>query len=252
MNCFIYRSAAERYARGRPYFHPHVIHKIKEFLALQKPYDCSLDIGCGTGQSALALKEISDYVVATDVSAAMLSQAPPDRRILYIQAAAESLPMAGSHFDLATVSLAFQWFDRTRFFTEAYRLLRKDGWLIIYNNGLMGQMRENQEYDIWLRDVFMQRFPAPSRDKRPLTDEQAIEHGFKLVKEEEYTIDLHLTADELIAYLTTHSRVIAAIESGNETIESVLSWLISSIAPMFATLTSTFAFGGEILYLRKT
>jgi len=54
-NYFAYQSAASRYASARPYFHPLVIGKIKDYLQLQEPLQRALDIGCGTGQSTIEL-----------------------------------------------------------------------------------------------------------------------------------------------------------------------------------------------------
>jgi ubiquinone/menaquinone biosynthesis C-methylase UbiE len=60
MNFFVYKSVAERYAKYRAYFHPLVIEKIKAYLQLQSPVGFALDVGCGSGQSTIALKEIAD------------------------------------------------------------------------------------------------------------------------------------------------------------------------------------------------
>jgi hypothetical protein len=45
MNYFAYPTAAERYARSRPYFHPLVIDKIRTVLRLQTLLAQALDVG---------------------------------------------------------------------------------------------------------------------------------------------------------------------------------------------------------------
>src|SRR5687768_2876132 len=107
MNYFAHQTAAERYARSRPYFHPLVIGNIKDFLQLEVPVNLALDVACGTGQSTVALKEIAKQVIATDVSEEMLAQAPANASIQYVQAPAEELPLPDDSLDLITVSLAF-------------------------------------------------------------------------------------------------------------------------------------------------
>ena len=62
-NYFDAKTAAERYAKGRPRFHSFVIEKIKKYLALEKSFDLALDVGCGTGLSSVALKTISEKVL---------------------------------------------------------------------------------------------------------------------------------------------------------------------------------------------
>ncbi len=151
MSYFAHRTAAERYARSRPYFHPLVIDMIRERLALAAPVGRALDVACGTGQSAVALRAIAAAVVGTDVSRPMLAAAPRAAGLRYVVAAAEALPLAEGVFDLLTVALAFHWFERERFLAEARRVLRPEGWLVIYNNGFSGTMRENADFARWNR-----------------------------------------------------------------------------------------------------
>ena len=70
MNYFEYKSVAERYARHRPYFHPLVIEKVKSYLSIAEPVDLAVDVGCGPGQSTVALKEIARRTL---VSAVLIS-----------------------------------------------------------------------------------------------------------------------------------------------------------------------------------
>lgn len=181
----------------------------------------------------------------------MLAQAPVYPYILYFQAPAEELPFADSSFDLITVSLAFHWFDRSRFLAEAHRLLRPTAWLVIYNNGFSGIMKENPKFEQWYKNSYLTRYPTPSRNNQPLTNNDALEHGFNLVRCENYSNDVAFTIEQLASYLTTQSNVIATVEQGTENIESVYSWLISSLSSLFASTVSNFSFGGSIWYLQN-
>lgn len=62
LNYFSYPSAAERYAKGRPYLYPPVIGRIRAIVCPEGKVGRALDVGCGTGQSALALTEIADEI----------------------------------------------------------------------------------------------------------------------------------------------------------------------------------------------
>src|SRR5919108_4867968 len=104
MNFFIYRTVAERYAKYRPYFHPLVIEKIKAYLNPEQPVGLAIDVGCGSGQSTLALKEIANIVVGMDISTEMLEFAEKKSEIHYIQTAAEELAIKGNSSDLLTTS----------------------------------------------------------------------------------------------------------------------------------------------------
>lgn len=250
VNYFAYQTAAERYARSRPYFHPLVIDRIRAFLKLEGRVPMSLDVGCGTGLSAVAATEIADSVIATDISGSMLGQAPKHERIRYIEAPAEQLPVESGSADLMTVSLAFHWFDRARFLAEAHRVLRETGTLVIYSNGFFGRMKENPEFTDWNRGSYLTRYPIPPRNDQAFTDDDAKNNGFEFVGRERYTNEITFSPEELANYLMTQSNVIAAVEQGSESLQDVHAWLLESADSLFVSPTGSFIFGGEIWFLR--
>lgn len=251
-NYFAYKTAAERYARGRPFFHPLVMDKIREAVPLAFPVANALDVGCGTGQSTVALRAIADSVIGVDASPDMLSVAPSADNVRYIAAPAEGIPLPDAVFDLMTVSLAFHWFDRPAFFGEAHRLLRESGWLVIYNNAFRGEMLESQEFQKWLTGTFLVRYPTPSRNNVPVTPQEALGYGFTFAHKEDYQNQIVFSRDELAAYLMTQSNVIAAVEQGDETVEEVYAWVMRELEPVFSLPQATFLFGGYVWYLKKS
>lgn len=252
MNYFEHKAVAERYARHRPYFHPLVVGKVRAYLNLRKPVDFALDIGCGPGQSTVALKEIAEFVIGADLSAGMLSAASQRTGVQYIQSPAEELPIRDHSTDLLTTSLAFHWFDQRRFFAEAGRVLKEKAWLVISNNGFTGQMPENAEFEKWLIQTYDERYPSPPRNSAPMTPDVAHRYGFHFARAEEYQNEVRFTVEELAAYLVTQSNVIAALEKGNEqSMESVYRWIAAETGPLFKTERPVFLFSGYIWYLQK-
>lgn len=231
LNYFSYPSAADRYAKGRPYLHPLAIDRIRAIVCQSGKLGRALDVGCGTGQSTLALADIADAVFGADAAWEMLRHAP--QLLAYVQAAAEALPFASGAFDLITVGHAFHWFDRPAFLDEAARLLRRGGWLAIYGNQFLGRMVGNPDFERWDSEQYSRRYPAPPRDTRPLTDEEAGRHGLIRAAHEQFDHTVAYTPDELVAYLITHSNVIAAAEAGSEDIASITEWLTASLKPLF-------------------
>ncbi len=250
-NFFNYQTAAERYSLSRPFFHPLVVEKIKGFLQLQEPLNRALDVGCGTGQSALALAPVARQIVGTDLSVEMLSQAAYHPGIAYLQSPAEALPIRSNSIQLLTVSLAFHWFDRALFLKEAHRVLERDAWLVIYNNGFFGMMNENPQFAQWNESEYLQRYPTPPRHNEPFGPADAQQYGFLFKHQEGYTNDVMFSVEQLASYLTTQSNVIAAVEQGTQSIEDVYNWLTLQLAPLFSAPTATFPFGGSIWYLQK-
>lgn len=248
-NYFAGKDAAERYARGRPYFHPLVVCKIARFLHLDEPVHTALDVACGTGHSCVALTKIASWVIGADPSVEMLDQAPRNDHVKYVEATAEDLPFDAESFDLVTVSSAFHWFDRVRFLSEARRVLRASGWLVVYDNFFFGRMKKNTEFEHWYRDHYLIRYPSPSRDRRPFTDEEAENHGFRFAEREKYVNDILFSVEELAGYLETQSNVIVAVECGKESLEEVHEWLVGSLTSLFRGSKATLEFGGYIWYL---
>jgi ubiquinone/menaquinone biosynthesis C-methylase UbiE len=160
LNYFDSQDAAERYSSARPYFHPPVIKKVKDFIGLDEPVPKALDVACGTGESTLALKEIARDNVGVDSSEKMLALAPKDDRIRYLRASAEGLPYSEAQFDLITVSKAIHWFERDSFLAEASRVLSPSGCLIVYGFRSGGGMKYVPEYDRWFDKEFSARYPT--------------------------------------------------------------------------------------------
>ncbi|SRR6266487_483627 len=251
MNFFVYKTVAERYAKYRPYFHPLVIEKVKKYLNIQRPVEFALDVGCGSGQSTVALKEIAKFVIGMDISAEMLEFTEKKSGIQYIQGSAEELSIKSDSSDLLTTSLAYHWFNPKRFFADARRVLKNGAWLIISNNGFRGRMKEKPEFEQWITQVYEKHYPTPSRNSAPMTPEFAQQHGFNFPYQEDYQNEVQFTVEELAAYLVTQSNVIAATEQGNGKVEDVYDWLITQTRSFFQSEKVTFPFSGFIWYLQK-
>ena len=252
MKFFTDSSEAVRYARSRPYFHPLAIKRAKKVFDIEKPVSLALDVACGTGQSTKALLSIAERVIGFDISWNMLANAGRDRRICYVNAQAESMPFKSGSTSMISNALSFHWFDRNKFLYESWRVLSPEGLLLIYSNGFRGIMRENPAFQNWGQKTYIEHFPIPPRDSKPLTPEEAKGNGFVFIAEDIYENEVTFTPEELVAYLTTQTNVVAAIEEGKESYESAHHWLIEQVDPFFVNENATFVFVTRAWYLRKT
>jgi SAM-dependent methyltransferase len=253
MNFFSYKSAAERYPRGRPYFHPLVVERIRTSLSLSRPIARAIDVGCGTGLSTSALKEIAERIVGVDMSPEMIRLAGRDARIAYAIADALKLPFNQGVFELMTLSSAFHWLERGAFLREAARVLRPRGWLVVYDNYFAGRMEENPAFQKWYREVHLGKYPAPPRAPLSFGKEDSGNEGFHLARRDEYQNRINFTVEGLIDYLTTHSNVIAAVEGGTEVLGEVRRWLRENLEPLFGDLKeAAFLFHGPVWYLQRS
>lgn len=233
MNFFDPRTAAERYARGRPFFHPLVMKIIRGYLALDGKMPSALDIGCGTGLSSAALREIAENVTGVDISEGMLSFAPRNKGVNYVVSRAEALPFPEQRFEIITISQVFHWLDRKAFLAEAGRVLKKDGFMVVYDNYLSDEMTANPKYQPWFRERFLTRYPTPPRNWPSFLPEDTLYDGFSMIFHEVVENTIVFSLDELVDFLLTLTNVIAAVEGGKEDVVEARQWLADSLRPFF-------------------
>ena len=252
-NHFAHKNAAERYSKGRPYFHHNSILYIKDHLKLDDKLEEALDIACGTGLSTQALLPIAKKVYGTDTSEEMLKWALEPEKISYAIAPAESQPFESSTFDLITVCSGVHWFDIDKFLVESNRLLKPDGWLVLYDNFFISEMMGVEAFSTWYPEVYLNKFPAPKRNNTyDWKNHHLAGFYFQLEKEEQFKNPITYTLDELILYLTTQSNITAMVEQGNMSYEEVESSLYQELTPFFNGIENrTINYGNWIKYLKR-
>lgn len=237
--------AAERYAAGRPYYHPLVMERLAERLGLTSPLEHAVDAGCGTGLSSVALAAIAARVSAFDPSAEMLAAAAPHERVTYAVARAEALPLEDGACQMLTLASVFHWLEREAFLTEARRVLASNGHLIIYDHLFMGEMVGNAGFASW-HEEHLRRFPSPSRQRRaPFEATDADNAGFAWGDTERFEHELEFTPAAFKAYLLSQSNAAADPEAAG-------AWLGESLPALFGGRGSAgFRFRVVIAYLRR-
>jgi ubiquinone/menaquinone biosynthesis C-methylase UbiE len=252
MNFFDSKTAAKRYAQGRPFIHAKAISLFREIGQVNQPFKRCLDVACGTGQSSVAAAEICDAVVGIDISENMLANAIVHPKVSYRQGCAESLPFDDGSFDLITVGLALHWFDQPVFLKEAYRVLKLKGWLVNYHNEFNRGVPGLPAFKNWFDNEYLKRYPNPPRKNMLGIDEKLVQNLFAIVGNDEYVNEMPLNQEKLIAYLLSQSNIIAAVEQGSEDIKDVTTWLDNATKPFFENnQTRIFFFDGKIWYLQK-
>jgi ubiquinone/menaquinone biosynthesis C-methylase UbiE len=248
-NYFADAGVAERYAAARPYFHPLVVERLRAMLPPLADIKAALDVGCGTGQSSVALAEIAQSVTGIDNAAEMLAVAMAHERVQYIKASAEELPFPAGSFDLCTVGLALHWFDIEQFLTEAGRVLGASSWLAIYNDSFGAQMVGNPDFASWNAEYYVCNFPTPPRNVPQLTDELALRSGFVSVGETTFEHLVEFDPDALVTYLTTQSNVAAVL--GRRSFPEVVAELSSQVSPLFSRRRADFIFRCSLRLFRQ-
>jgi ubiquinone/menaquinone biosynthesis C-methylase UbiE len=157
-NYFEHRLSAERYAAARPDVHAPALERFTAFAGLHGALDELLDVGCGTGQSTVALAALARHVLGIDPAESRLANCARFRNVDYTCATAESIPLDEAACDLVVAAQAFHWFDQDAFLGEAFRVLKDAGWLLIYNAWFTGEMEEDAAFLQWFREQYLGRF----------------------------------------------------------------------------------------------
>ncbi len=115
---------------GRYQFHrEHAF--IRRFLGAAAPPRRLLEIGCGRGQIALALRDAGLNVVGLDINSVALDTfRRRSNQIPLIMGDGQYLPFADGSFDCVVAIQCFRYFDPQRFLQECNRMLCNSGLLI--------------------------------------------------------------------------------------------------------------------------
>lgn len=133
---FTKKEHASIYAKFRPIPPSVITDQIMKYLGekISPPYQCVLDVGCGTGQSSLIWRPYFRNIIGCDVSPAQIEEANKRNQlenVKFIVSPSEKIPLPDNSAELISVVAALHWFDIEEFFKEAKRLLVKNGVLAV-------------------------------------------------------------------------------------------------------------------------
>ena len=120
---------AEHYAAYRPSLHLPILKKVLG----NAHFTLGLDVGCGTGQSALALTHFCDKVIAIDPSESMLQHAIPHDEIEYQQCNGQDLEFEPNTFDIITFAGSLYYAKTQHLLTEVLMVTKPAVQIIIYD-----------------------------------------------------------------------------------------------------------------------
>lgn len=138
----LFRGTASYYARFRPGYPEAFLQLIVERYAGDGAGRL-LDLGCGTGQLAIALAPHFREVLGVDVDPEMLAEAVLAARragvdgIRWLQATAEALPPDLQPVRLVTLGRSFHWMDRDIVLERLWDLVEPGGGVVITGDGCL-------------------------------------------------------------------------------------------------------------------
>lgn len=135
------QAIATHYAAYRPPLHQMILGRV---ISEKETFHQGLDVGCGTGYSAVALAPYCHHVYGVEPSASMLSEAMPHERVTYLKGTGEALALPDSSVDVVTFAGALFYAKSDALITELQRVCSRDAWVIPY------------DFEIVLDDVLQQ------------------------------------------------------------------------------------------------
>lgn len=193
---------ADAYALRRPAYPDELF----AFLAgAAAGHDLAWDCAAGSGQASIPLARYFRHVIATDISSAMLAQAPPHPSVQYRRGSAYESGLQPGTADLVTVAQALHWLEPERFFAEVTRVLKPAGVLGVWTYGI--QMLEDRAADAVLARFYHEVVGPYWPPERCHVEARysTISFPYPELEHPEFQMQQHWTLDQLLGYIGTWS-----------------------------------------------
>lgn len=254
MELFNHKRVAEGYAKDRPSNHRRIIAKTRKELQLEQSFDRGLDVGCGSGSSTAALKELCHQVIGLEEAPEMLRVAQREHQapdIRFWQGKAEEAPFPEDFFDIATASGSINWIDPRLFLPSMSRQIKAGGWLIIYDDAISSRSAGDESFAQWYNNEYLAAFPKPFRKEEKWDAELLAPYSFCIVKQEEDAHRVTMNQEEFLRFMITQSNVVSAVERGERSLESVKEWFRQTLERIFRGGGREVGFEGYIWYIQN-
>ncbi|WP_180127331.1 MULTISPECIES: class I SAM-dependent methyltransferase [unclassified Acinetobacter] len=198
----LFSTGSALYQQSRPSYSAEVVDSILQHVAVR---ELAWDCGAGSGQFTKGLAPYFQQVLATDLSAEQLAQAPNLDNVRYEQASAEHCPLADHSVDLITVAQAIHWFDFAAFYAEVRRVLKPHGHIAIVGYGLI--QFEHTKLNQLLQDLYFVTLKGYWDVERRYIDEEyrSIPFPFQELATPQLFLNYRWSAQQILDYLQTWS-----------------------------------------------
>jgi SAM-dependent methyltransferase len=221
------------YATSRPPVHSQILDQVA-LLPSVSQIDLALDIGCGAGISTIALMQrgIGNHVLGIDPSHAMIRTAKRHvNGASFMLASAEALPVQSGTVGLLTAAGSLNYADISTCFSEAKRVLTREGLLVVYDFSPGRSSAQCAALDSWY-STMLRRWPKPNDGVREVSEATFESAPIPLVAYETFAVSIDFELDGYLDYLMTESNVGAAVRSGASLTE-IRSWCEEGLHQFF-------------------
>jgi len=207
----LYRGTYEYYVKYRPGIPKKVINIIVKHFDI-KPTDRVLDIGCGTGQVALAMEGKCGEMVCLDPDPEMLKWAKKatkdcKMKLIWINCSAEDLwklkEKLGT-FKVATCSRAFHWMNQEQTLKSLVELTGEDGGVAVFSDRVL--WGGDEEWKQAVKRVIQKYLGENVGKEKPIEPDELWENiiarsVFRFVKTHDVPIKRSWDVESIIGYI---------------------------------------------------
>ena len=128
-------TVAQHYAAYRPPLHRKILNRL---VTTNERFQTGVDIGCGTGHSAIALADYCEEVTALDPSRSMIDQAVSHAKVSYRHGKNGDLStLPNDQFSVASFAGSLFYAKCDQLKSELLRVLCRDGVVFVYDFELL-------------------------------------------------------------------------------------------------------------------
>lgn len=247
---------SKRIAKGyktRPFLHKQVIDRFIEEIGSQQ-FKNGLDVGCGAGLSAKALKLITCKVTGTDISPEMIEVARDfveEDGFEFYTSKAEDVNIPEEKYDIVSAAGMVNWVDRNRFMTKMSEIIEDNGYLLIYDFWISDTMMQVPHFTDWWHNEYLVKFPRPFRNEDVWNDSDVKPFGFQMIDQVTNEMYWEFDMDSFIDFMMIQSNVNAKIEGGELSVEDIKIWFEKTLSGIFERQIRTLVFKGYSWYIKK-
>lgn len=167
---------------------PHLLDQVKILLGTPDGKQI-VEIGCGTGNYTIALKQDGYQIMGVDPSGYMLDMARRNSQAInWLQGSAESIPLETGVVDCVLAFLTVHhWENRQQGFKEIFRILAPGGKLVLFTS------TSEQMENYWLNHYFPRMMADSIKQMPSMIELKALLNGANL--EMVQTIPYHVEND---------------------------------------------------------
>lgn len=244
---------ARGYASDRPMLHKQAIERLTSDLKITEAFHNGLDVGCGAGLSARALKLICGSVTGTDISKEMIQLCIENHDVseyTFYVAKAEKTRIPETPYDIVTAAGVINWVDRDAFLENMKLVMAPGALLVVYDFWISDKMVGNDAYTEWFHKFYLTEFPKPPRNEE-VWRQSDLPEEFLIKDQVTYQIRHEFGLDAFIRFIMTQSNVNLQIQQGKRTENEIYRAMKRTLSPIFSETGQTLIFDAYSWYIER-